>query len=96
MTQDEINRLRTLMSEFHRKGFVITDDQLRIVYSFLFDGEFYPIKEKLAVRNSVIETILYLKNMVQRKYSTLTLLEHYYKAQHVRLDNMFRNIERGE
>ena len=59
---NEINKLKTLLQKFHTdKPIVITDDQLRIVYDWLFNGVFYAVKEKLSVRNNLLDTILYLR-----------------------------------
>jgi len=93
---DNITRLRQLLQKFHTKRLAITDDQLRIVYDFLYEGKFYPIKEKLAVRESMVDTILYLKDMAVRSgYDSLDKIEHYYKKQHARLNNQFRNYIKG-
>lgn len=92
--ETNIIRLRTLLQKFHTKPIHISDEQLQIVFNFLYANKFYPIKEKLSVRKSVVDTILYLKDMATRSgYDSIDKIEHYFKKQHVKLNNMFRNLE---
>ena len=95
MTEKEKIRLKTLLQKFHTdKAIVITDEQLNIVYDWLFNGKFYPIKEKLSVRNGLLDTILYLKDMVTRdRYRTLDALEMYYESQKDNLEAKFKLLD---
>lgn len=89
---NDIERLRVLLNQFN-KNLIITDEQLRIVFDFIFNETFYPIKEKLAVRKSVVETIIYLKDMARREgYDTLDKLEKYYEGQREKVDKMLNDI----
>jgi hypothetical protein len=91
----DIDRLKTLLQRFHAKTIHITDEQLRIVYDFLYAGKFYPIKLKLPVSKSMVSTILYLKDMATSDgYDSLDKIEHYFKRQATRLKIQFRNLER--
>jgi hypothetical protein len=92
--ENNINKLRTLLQKFHTKPVYITDEQLQVVFDFLYSNKFYPIKEKLAVRKSVVETVLYLKDMATRSgYDTIDKIEHYFKKKRVNINNMFHNLE---
>lgn len=84
------------MQKFHTKKLIVTDDQITIIHAFLYEGKFYPIKEKLAVRDSVVDSILYLKDMATRSgYDSLDKIEHYFKKQHTILNNKFRNLDKN-
>jgi hypothetical protein len=57
-------KLLALIQRYHKNPVVLAEEQLAIIHDYVFNKKFYPIKEKLAARYSVVRTVQHMRELL--------------------------------